>query len=477
MRRLNSSDALMLRLDRGNAYNHTLKIAILDPSTDPQGWSRSRMQQIMRERIHLLPVFRQRCLPTPLGIHQPIWVDDPEFDLDAHVRYVACPAPGGMREFCALVEQVYANPLDRNRPLWQLWIVEGLEGERVALVTLFHHAYTDGIGAIGMMQNVFSEVPVADPCAPAAWEPGPLPSPSQRLAWALRDLPALLRQVPITTGALRERVRIEREIARLRPNLTPSSTDRSPAGPFQCALSRNRRFACETFQLTELREISAAFGVTINDVFLACVAGSVRRLLADAGSAPDAPMVGSMPLSLKPLSERPSPGNYTSMDYVWLHTEIADPIERLRASSASAKATKEHFAATKDADLTKIIEILPVPLLSALVRANEKTNGRYSPFKNIGVSNVPGPRRPLYLGQWKLERWFSTGQVAHGAVLNLTVWSYGDQFNLGALADADAVPNAWPLIEGFRASLDELLASAPVHPTAHPAPAPSTSSP
>ena len=475
MRRLNSSDALMLRLDRGNAYNHTLKIAVLDPSTDPQGWSRPRMQQIMRERIHLLPVFRQRYLSTPLGIHQPIWVDDPEFDLDAHVRYVACPAPGGMKEFCALVEQVYANPLDRSRPLWQLWVVEGLEGDRVALVTLFHHAYTDGIGAIGMMENVFSDVLEDTPRAPAAWEPGPLPSPSRRLGWALRDLPALLRQVPITARALRERVRIEREIARARPGLAPSSMDRSAAGPFQCGLSRNRRFACETFSLPELREISAAFGVTINDVFLSCVAGSVRRLLTDAGSVPDRPMVGSMPLSLKPLAERPSPGNYTSMDYVWLHTEIADPVERLRESGASAKATKEHFAATKDADLSKIIEIVPGPLVSALVWANEKTDGRYSPFKNIGVSNVPGPRRSLYLGQWKLDRWFSTGQVAHGAVLNFTVWSYGDQFNLGVLADAEAIPDVWPLVAGFRLSLDELLESAAVRPSPNPSPAPSTS--
>jgi diacylglycerol O-acyltransferase / wax synthase len=475
MRRLNSSDALMLRLDRGNAYNHTLKIAVLDPSTDPQGWSRPRMQKIMRERIHLLPVFRQRYLSTPLGIHQPIWVDDPEFDLDAHVRYVACPAPGGMKEFCALVEQVYANPLDRGRPLWQLWVVEGLEGGRVALVTLFHHAYTDGIGAIGMMENVFCEVPEDTLRGSAAWEPGPLPSRSRRLGWALRDLPALLRQVPITARALRERVRIEREIARARPGLAPSSTDRSAAGPFQCGLSRNRRFACETFSLPELREISAAFGVTINDVFLSCVAGSVRRLLRDAGSVPDGPMVGSMPLSLKPLAERPSPGNYTSMDYVWLHTEIADPVARLRESGASAKATKEHFAATKDADLSKIIEIVPGPLVSALVWANEKTDGRYSPFKNIGVSNVPGPRRSLYLGQWKLDRWFSTGQVAHGAVLNFTVWSYGDQFNLGVLADAEAIPDVWPLVAGFRLSLDELLESAAVRPSPNPSPSPSTS--
>ena len=318
-------------------------------------------------------------------------------------------------------------------------------------MTLFHHAYTDGIGAIEMMQNVYSEVHDDTACRPAAWEPGPAPSASRRLAWALRDLPALLRQVPMTARAVRERVRIEREIASVRPGLCPSSLDRSPAGPFQRGLSRNRRFACETFPLSTLRSISAAYGTTINDVFLSCVAGSVRRVLTDAGSAPDTPMIGTMPLSLKALAERPSPGNYSSMDYVWLHTEIADPVERMRASSASAKATKEHFAATKDADISKIVEIMPGPLASALVWANERTAGRYSPFKNIAVSNVPGPRRPLYLGQWKLDRWFSTGQVAYGAALNFTVWSYDDQFNLCALADADAAPDAWPLIAGFRA--------------------------
>jgi diacylglycerol O-acyltransferase len=164
------------------------------------------------------------------------------------------------------------------------------------------------------------------------------------------------------------------------------------------------------------------------------------------------------------------------MDYLWLHTEIAEPVERLRASSASAKATKEHFAATKDADLSKIIEIIPGALVSALVWADEKTDGRYSPFKNVGVSNVPGPRSTLYLGQWKLDRWFSTGQVAHGAVLNFTVWSYGDQFNLGVLADAQAVADVWPLVEGFRASLDELLEAAGAGPSPNQSPVTSTQS-
>jgi diacylglycerol O-acyltransferase / wax synthase len=159
---------------------------------------------------------------------------------------------------------------------------------------------------------------------------------------------------------------------------------------------------------------------------------------------------------------------------VWLHAEIAEPVERLRASRASAKGTKEHFAATKDTDISKIVEIVPGPLVSALVWADEKTKGRYSPFKNVAVSNVAGPRRPLYLGQWKLDQWFSTGQVAYGGALNFTVWSYVDQFNLAALADAEVIPDAWPLIAGFRASLDELLTTAEVRPNRNHSPAPST---
>ena len=164
MRRLNGVDALMLYLDGGSAYNHTLKISVLDPSTDPDGWSWPKARRMFSERVHLLPVFRLRYLPTPLNLHHPIWVEDPDFDLDAHVRRVVCPAPGGMEEFCALVEQIYAHPLDRDRPLWQTWVVEGLEGGRVALVTLLHHAYSDGVGVLDMLARSTTTRPTMPRC-------------------------------------------------------------------------------------------------------------------------------------------------------------------------------------------------------------------------------------------------------------------------------------------------------------------------
>ena len=221
MRRLNGVDALMLYLDGGSAYNHTLKISVLDPSTDPDGWSWPKARRMFEERTHLLPVLRLRYLPTPLGLHHPIWVEDPEFDLDAHLRRVVCPAPGGMEEFCTLVEQVYAHPLDRDRPLWQVWVVEGLEGGRVALVMLLHHAYTDGIGVLDMLGSFYNDTPDDAAVVPAPWTPQPLPSTRQRLGWALRDLPARLGRVAPTARAVRDRVRIERGVRRGRPATRP----------------------------------------------------------------------------------------------------------------------------------------------------------------------------------------------------------------------------------------------------------------
>ena len=200
--------------------------------------------------------------------------------------------------------------------------------------------------------------------------------------------------------------------------------------------------------------MNKTLGVTINDVFMACVAGSVRRYLERSGSLPDEAMVATMPLAVTPAAERARPGNYSSVDYVWLHAQIADPLERLRATHVAAEATKQHFTQTKDADIGAVIELLPERVISSLARGNARTKGRFDTFKNVVVSNVPGPREPRYLGRWRVDRWFSTGQILpRRDAEHMTVWSYCDQFNLCVLADAVAVPDTWELVRGFRTSL------------------------
>jgi len=164
---MTGTEAMFLRMERRANYQHTLKIAIVDPSSTPDGWSFERYHATVEHQLRLVPTMRQRYIDTPLGLHHPLWIDDPDFDLEVHLRQVVCPPPGDMAQFCKLVEQVYCHPLDRDRPLWQAWVVEGLEGGRVALLALIHHAYSDGTGMRAILEAMTTpdphDLPEPDP--------------------------------------------------------------------------------------------------------------------------------------------------------------------------------------------------------------------------------------------------------------------------------------------------------------------------
>ena len=470
-RRMSGIDSMFLRLDRGSAYQHTLKIAIVDPSTDPDGWSFDRYRALVEHQLRVVPTMRQRYVDTPLGLHHPQWVDDPEFDLDVHLRRVVCPPPGDMAQFCTLVEQVYCHPLDRDRPLWQVWVVEGLQGGRVGLLALIHHSYSDGAGMRAILEAMTTAEPFFVP--PQRDEDRPVPAPPQpstlqRVVFGIRDLPPVFRQVGPGIQALRERIRLEREFAEGGAGDRPSGADRRKPQPFGGRLARGRRFACATVPLEDMRQVGKALGGTINDVFLACVAGSVRAYLTSKGQACTEPLVAAMPLTTKPAAEREFPGgNFSSSDDVWLHAEIADPVLRFDATRASAQATKEHFNAVSDSDPFGLVDLIPGPVLSGLIRLDERSGGgRMMPVSNVIVSNVRGPDETRYVGRCRLQNWFSTGQVWHGATLNFTGWSYAGEFNFCVLASSRQVPNAWPLVEQFEGALNELVEHAKSRPAA-----------
>jgi WS/DGAT/MGAT family acyltransferase len=210
-----------------------------------------------------------------------------------------------------------------------------------------------------------------------------------------------------------------------------------------------------------LRSTGKLLGATINDVFLATVAGALRQLIRDqTGRAPSAPMVATVPFALVPLAERTRDGNFSTTNHTLLRTDVADPIERLEACKAAADAMKSHFEATREANVAAILNLLPPLVPKAVDRINELKGGGLLPFWNVVVSNVPGPRTPLQLGRLRLAEWYSIGQIAHGASLNVTAWSYVDQFNLSVLADPVVLEDAWQLVDGFEASLVELEAAA-----------------
>jgi len=463
MERMGGGDALMLYLDRAEAYNHTIKLQIIDPAADPAGWSWTRFKAAWASRVGLVPRLRQRYLRVPFGLNHPVWVDDPAFDLDYHLRRVGCPAPGTKIELCELICELYAHPLDHSRPLWQAWVIEGLEGGRVGVLLLIHHALTDGLGILRMLNNFWQTRPEAiEHPEPSEWCPAALPSKWRLLFAGLRDLPGVVSaNLPGAIRGSRAGRRIVAEWRRAGRTRPPSPGDRQYPAPFATRLSPRRSFAVRSFQLERIRTLARALCVTINDVFLASLAGAIRELRREqTGVAPDAPMIATVPFALVPLAERTRDGNFSTTCHTLLHTELADPRERLQACKRSADTLKAYFEATREANAAAVLNLLP-PLVPKLVeRINEVKGGGLLPFWNVVASNVPGPRSPLQLGPLKLVEWFSIGQIAHGATLNVTVWSYVDQFNLSVLSDPQVLDDAWRLVDQFEASLAELEAAA-----------------
>ncbi len=459
MERMSGADALMLYLDRAEAYNHTIKLQIIDPRDDAEGWSWRRFKTAWATRVGLVPRLRQRYLRVPFGLNHPVWVDDPQFDLDYHLRRVGCPAPGSKVELCELICELYAHPLDHSRPLWQVWVIEGLEGGRVGVLLLIHHALTDGIGILRMLNNFWGTRPesVEHP-EPAEWHPAPLPSKSRLFIDGVRDLPGVVAaNLPGAIRGSRAGRRIRGEWRRSGKPLPPSPSDPRFPAPYAARLSPRRTFAVRSFELARLRSTGKLLGATINDVFLATVAGTLRTLIREqTGRAPDAPMIATVPFALVPLAERTRDGNFSTTDHTLLRTDVADPIERLQACKAAADAMKAHFEATREANVAAILNLLPPLVPKAVDRINELKGGGLLPFWNVVVSNVPGPRTALQLGSLKLAEWYSIGQIAHGASLNVTAWSYVDQFNLSVLADPVVLEDAWQLVDAFESSLAEL---------------------
>ncbi len=468
MKRLNGLDAFMYYTESPTSPQHTLKIAVLDPSEQPGGYSFEWLLGIIKERIHRLTPFRWKIVPTPGGLHQPVFVEDPDFDLEYHVRRVAVPAPGSYREMCEVISEITSWPLNMERPLWQSWVMEGLEGGKIASVNKVHHAIADGVASARLLMRFFTNEPggtVPPPGEP--WEPEPIPSTASLITKAMFELPGtLMQEVPRNYRAI-QRTRESRAAQKASGDVinVPGPTDVAPT-PFNKPLTPHRSYACHTFALKDIKTIRAAFNVTINDVFLAVVSGGLRRYLKRQNALPDQPLVGGMPMTIRAKDDKLVYGNKTTISYVWLHTDIEDPLERLNAShkaSTDAKIEYQAKGAAEGSHLATWLELTPPMIAKTTAMALRSAKGKVSLGGNLAVSNVPGPREPLYLDHVRLSSWFSTGQVFEGMGLNITVWSYVDQFNFSFLACRELVPGIWDLVEDVETSLNELKELASKH--------------
>ncbi len=348
MQRLTGLESLFLNFESSRWPMHGMGIAVLDPATAPDGFGYETVARILSERMHLVPPLRRRLVGVPFGLDQPVWVEDPDFDLDRHLHEVRVRAPGGPRELADLAVELGTAPLDRSRPLWDVWFVEGLEDGHVAVIEKLHHASIDGMGGMELISRLFDSGSGPPAVVPPAdeWRPERVPSGIEML---VRSAPTIaMTPVRVASGGLRiaRGVRNGRRRQRREEHRSGRSFD-VPRVSFNRRVdgTPHKTFAFASLPMSDVKKVKDAFDVTLNDVVLACCAGSLRRYLEDRGELPDVPLSVCAPVNIRTEDERGTVGVHVSLMYPQLATHLEDPVERLAEIHASTSATKHVHAA------------------------------------------------------------------------------------------------------------------------------------
>lgn len=467
MERLSGLDATFLYFETSQVHMHVSIVAVLDPSGMPGGYSFDKVQDLVASRLHLLPPFHRRLVRVPFNLHHPMWVEDPDFDIIHHVHRVSCPAPGGPKELAAICGRINSTPLDRSRPLWEVWVIEGLADGRFAFLTKVHHCAVDGASGAELMVHLFSverDAPPPPPPATALQERIPTDLEMVRYALSSRarmpiEMVQLARR---TVGAVADVVRRRRD-----PETSNGATPlTAPRTRFNGAITAQRSIAFARVPLSEAKTIRKAFGVTVNDVVLAICAGTLRRYLQKHGELPRQPLVAVCPISVRDGGEngkgRGPSANKVSAMFTSLATDIEDPVERLRAIQSVTRGAKEEHNAI-GADMLQNWAEFAAPTtftLAARFYTRMKLADRHRPIHNLVISNVPGPPFPLYLAGAELVAAYPMGPVFEGAGLNITVLSYLGSIDFGFNAAANAVPDIWALADCVAPAFEELVEAA-----------------
>lgn len=459
MKRLTGLDAGFLYMETPSLHMHTLKMAVFDP---PPGYEPTfeEMRETIGRRLALLPPLRRRMVEVPLRLHHPVWIEDPDFDLDYHVRRVVLPSPGTRRQLDEAVGDIAGLALDRNRPLWRLHIFEGLEDGSTAALVKVHHAVADGVAASFLLANALATSPddLSEP-DDGGWMPEEVPSNRQLLSDALKDhvrqaldLPSLLIRTFQRIWSLLMHRRATRQRSPLPLVHTPNTS-------FNSALTPHRSFATTSFAFEEIRTVKNAFGVTVNDVVLALVGGSLREYLAERDELPDWPLIAGVPVSADTNAIPRLAGNKVSNMFTTLATDEPDPLARLRTIHEVTAEAKEVQRLIGADTLAAWVQYTPPGAYSWVMRqySRRRIADHHRPPMNAVVSNVPGPREPLYIAGAPLKEIYSVGPILEGIGLNITVWSYCDKVYVGVIACREAMPDAHAITEGMRRALDELV--------------------
>ncbi len=468
MRQLTGIDASFLAMEGPGTVGHITGVTILDTSTAPHEWTFDVFRRHLLSRLNHIPIFRERLVEVPFGLDRPYWVPDTDFDIDYHLRHIGLPGEGTREQFAEQVARIHGRPLDRRRPLWELYVVDRAHGDLRALVGKIHHAAIDGMSG----QEILATLVDTDPEAPLADDVGltPLTDTSDDVAIAARAAINLAGS-PIRMG--RAAVHLARSLpvfgemlGKAGPLARGDESTRellarfggAPPTPFNKAIGPHRRWSFSSVSLPKVKEIKNAAGTTVNDVVLAVVAGVLRTWLTDNGGLPDRPLTAMVPLSVRTDSQKKQIGNFVSSTIATLATHVDDPAERLREIHEGMVSAKAQHGALPADLLTDITQVAPpaVTALAARLVASTRLADRVTPPFNLVVSNVPGPPVPLYIAGAKMVAQYPVSAIVDGVGLNVTVQSTNDNLDFGFVADRDLVPDLWAMSDLVQPTLDEL---------------------
>jgi diacylglycerol O-acyltransferase / wax synthase len=416
----------------------------------------------VRGRLHLVPRYRQKLATPPLESGRPVWVDDPNFNIEYHIRHSALPSPGTEEQLFELAGRIASQQLDRSKPLWECWLVEGLEGDRFALIFKNHHSLVDGVSGVNLA-TVLLDLE-RNPSPPGTelepWQPRPEPSPVELLLAGVRGLVgAALQFVERTLESAARPGRTAGALAEAAEGLGEliwAGLNPAPETPLNVEIGPHRRFTVVRQELAEYKEVKDALGGTVNDVVLAVVTGALARWLRSRGVRTEGlEMRALVPVSVRTSDERHTLGNRLAAMRAPLPVYISDPVARLRFIKQAMDGLKESKQAVGAATLARVNNLAPPTILDQASRIQFSTR-----LFNLLVTNIPGPQLPLYVLGRKLEDLFPVAFLPRSHALAVAIMSYDGGLDYGLLGDFDALADVDVIADGIRESLDELLKAA-----------------
>jgi diacylglycerol O-acyltransferase / wax synthase len=501
MKQLTGIDASFLYLETPSQFGHVSSLSVFQPPDDPGYEPLAAWRTQVAQRLHLLEPLRRRLRMVPFGLDHPYWVEDASFDLDFHVRETAIPPPGGDEQLADLVARLVGRPLDRSRPLWETYVIEGLAGGRFAILTKIHHATVDGASGAELLTMMLDTSPEGDEIvepdldehdgewsngrATTSWRTERVPGDGEMVLMAAGSLirkpgravllsartarelgqatrnPILVSAANQVRGSLRGPLGTVLNVGRTRDEegdaVGPLPPLAAPRTPFNAAITPHRRFAFRSTPLALVKDVKNELGATVNDVVMAVCAGGLRSWLEAHDALPDGPVVAMVPVSIRTGEEVERWTNRVSAIFAALPTDEADPVARVQRVHDAMVDAKQLFDAVPAETLTDFAQFPPPAVFTQAMRMATRLTSRFRSPVNLVISNVPGPRDPLYAAGSQMLHYYPVSTIVDGQGLNITVQSYLDTLDFGLVSCRELVPDLWDMTDAI---VDDLYALA-----------------